>query len=589
MAWELFDNIKGPKGDKGDPGTISSVSVAALEPTQPATAVLTGTTDVHLALGIPKGVKGDRGPAGAASSASAEAVPAEANPEVILSNPGGGDLVHAHFKIPRGLPGSNALPTAEAIGSNLAMPDSAARPGLETGMAQVSADPASEFSQGIAQKIGDAVSPLSAGLAAKADLVSGKVPDAQLGAATTATSGTIPKRGTGGKIGGVGTPTAADDAAPKAYVDAAEAAAKLVSQPRATLSHRVHSSGMIYSVIRVVTGGKLVPGLLGKAFANDYEKQGTTGSAFVPPKETLRSAAARLGATGIINASGWRISGNIGEMRGAQIKDGVIYHDFSSGSNQDDGAIAIRKDGRLKYYSRSKGDTAASMVADGVVHSWSWGPALVVDGVKQNIATDPLWSASNVLSAIQVIGQTQSGDIIIISGQGVSATSGVDLQTAADMAAAEGCYVAAMLDRGGSAQTELNGCPIMLSSDSESERPVPDFLYFSAPVVSDVVSQDYVLPMTVSGRCVVRARGKSVTLTATFTGVSLADGSATDLGVGVVPKRFRPDINIRGSAALNARAGASLYVGTVGTVGVINSTGGVRSAGEGLCSYEAAG
>ena len=345
---------------------------------------------------------------------------------------------------------------------------------------------------------------------------------------------------------------------------------------------------MIYSVIRVVTGGKLVPGLIGKAFANDYEKQGTSGSAFIPPKELLRDAAARVGATGIINASGWRTSGNIGEIRSAQIKDGVIYHDFSAGSNQDDGAIAIRKDGLLKYYSRRNGDTAASMVADGVVHSWAWGPALVVDGVKRNIAADPMWSTSNVLSAIQIIGQTQAGDIVIISGQGVSSTSGVDLQTAADMAFDEGCYIAAMLDRGGSAQTEVNGTPVMLSSDSESERGVPDFLYFSAPVVSDVVSQDYIIPMTVGGQCSVRARGKSVTLMATLSGVNLADGSATNIAVGGVPKRFRPPINIRGSAALNARAGASIYVSADGTVGIINSTGGTRTGGEGLAAYEAA-
>lgn len=56
-------------------------------------------------------------------------------------------------------------------------------------------------------------------LAQKADLSSGKVPVAQLPTSTTTTTNTLPVRSTSGRIPGVGTPTAASDAAPKSYVD----------------------------------------------------------------------------------------------------------------------------------------------------------------------------------------------------------------------------------------------------------------------------------------------------------------------------------------------------------------------------------
>lgn len=148
MAWEKFENIKGPKGDKGAAGTVGSVSVAAVAPDAPATAKLTGTESVHLHLEIPKGAKGDRGPAGVASSAAAEGVPYGEAPQVILEQYG--ESVHMLLKVPAGAPGVNAVPAAEAVGGYLSEPTSPSRAGLKTGMAQVAADPASAFA--VAQK-----------------------------------------------------------------------------------------------------------------------------------------------------------------------------------------------------------------------------------------------------------------------------------------------------------------------------------------------------------------------------------------------------------------------------------------------------
>lgn len=143
MAWEKFENIRGPQGPKGDTGVVRSISAATVPAGQPAKARMTGTTDVHLHLEIPKGDRGVQGPPGVASSASAEAVPYGQSPEVVLSQEG--ELVHARFKIPTGAPGVNAIPTEEAVGAYLGEASSATRPGLEVGMAEVAADPNSEF------------------------------------------------------------------------------------------------------------------------------------------------------------------------------------------------------------------------------------------------------------------------------------------------------------------------------------------------------------------------------------------------------------------------------------------------------------
>ncbi len=211
MSWQKFENIKGPQGDKGEPGTISSVSAETAPAGAPARAVLTGTTDVHLHLELPRGDRGEQGPPGVASSASAESVPYGTAPEVVLSQEG--ELVHARFKIPSGAPGVNAVPTEEAVGAYLSQPSSPSRPGLESGIAQIAADPDSDFAKG--QK-----AVLDGELVHKADLVGGVVPDVQLNASLTAVPGSTPKRDAFGRIPGVAAPEAASDAANRAYVDA---------------------------------------------------------------------------------------------------------------------------------------------------------------------------------------------------------------------------------------------------------------------------------------------------------------------------------------------------------------------------------
>ena len=151
MAWTKVDSIRGPQGEKGKTGTIASASAATLPPGSAATVHLMGDVDPHMHIGVPQGAQGDRGPAGAISSASAESVPAESQAAAIMT--GTEDVKHLHLQVPRGLPGVNAVPTAEAVGTYLQAGDSGARPGFDAGSADLIADDSSSAAQAVEKRI----------------------------------------------------------------------------------------------------------------------------------------------------------------------------------------------------------------------------------------------------------------------------------------------------------------------------------------------------------------------------------------------------------------------------------------------------
>ena len=65
-------------------------------------------------------LKGPTGPAGTFKSASAEVVPSEQQAAVEMSGPDGSR--HVHFKIPRGLSGTDGVPTTAVIEENVTLP-----------------------------------------------------------------------------------------------------------------------------------------------------------------------------------------------------------------------------------------------------------------------------------------------------------------------------------------------------------------------------------------------------------------------------------------------------------------------------------
>lgn len=241
-----------------------------------------------------------------------------------------------------------------------------------------------------------------------------------------------------------------------------------------------------YEVVRVFTHGQNIPGLIDKKYPNEYQLQGTSGNGFRPGAypESLTSVHRRTGSGVIVNADGVNASSaspNYNVTDAVQIKDGVIYHDFMDPDTYYRGhdALGFKWDGSVEFYSSKLGHTAAYMVEDGVKDSFCFGPAFVVNGVKQTI-TNPDRSSR------QILGVLPDGDLLIISTSGVSGPSGPTYQEAADLAHSWGVKHAIPLDGGGSTQTLLEGRYMHPSSDVAGARPIGgSFLLVNARVTGD--------------------------------------------------------------------------------------------------------
>lgn len=286
--------------------------------------------------------------------------------------------------------------------------------------------------------------------------------------------------GNAASLAGNASQSAADaSAAAKRAADSVAAA----RESSASILTKFDQFGNRYEVLRVKMGGQPFSNVFKKQFAGDYEKQGTSGTGFIPPLTSPMDVFTANGYDVVANAGGWRTSGNVGEIVGCQIMDGVIYHDFDSPSDpvlkgqQGLWSMGFRADGFAKMYSVQNGDTAASMLADGVIDSFSFGPHLVVSGVQQDLESNPaLGSFNTEVSARQILGQSINGDIILITVYGKSGVYGIKGNQCSQLAASEGCHNAIMLDGGGSAQTVVSGDWAHPSSDALLTRPVAGFL-----------------------------------------------------------------------------------------------------------------
>lgn len=92
------------------------------------------------------------------------------------------------------------------------------------------------------------------------------------------------------------------------------------------------------------------------------------------------------------------------------------------------------------------------------------------------------------------------------------------------------------------------------------------------------------IPLSVgSGTLKWRAIGDDVEIV--WVGTGTFPTGAVTLSTAAIPSLYRASGNRRGSGVLNANSAAALYTGTSGTVGIINSTGGTRTGGEGTVRY----
>lgn len=269
-----------------------------------------------------------------------------------------------------------------------------------------------------------------------------------------------------------------------ASVTALTTASRLAREATAVVTSGTYS-GATYKLVRLV-GGTSVPGLIGKRFGKDGAgATGTPGQdGWTPATETLTSVFQRTGADIVINAGGWvnnTADARNGYMDGAQIKDGVLYHDFNTSGSRGRSAIGFKADGSAALYEATAGDTGASMLAAGVVNSFSFGPTLVKAGAAQSVD-------ATTISARQALAVTTGGDILILTVDGLTDSSGLTYQGTADLLVTLGASFAIPLDGGGSAQTLIQGAWTTPGSDITGERATIDFLTVHAKITGDTAT-----------------------------------------------------------------------------------------------------
>lgn len=334
-------------------------------------------------------------------------------------------------------------------------------------------------------------------------------------------------------------------------------------ESRAVITYGTFGSPSVtYEKITVV-GALHTPGLVGKRFGLDYELQGTTGDNFKPTLESPISLYQRTGADLVINAGGVVFTSGDpreGQMDGAQIKDGIAYRDFNPpGWGRGTDGIGFKADGSAKVYSSNWGDSAASMIADGVINSFSFGPAYMVDGVKQAVT-------GTAISARQILGTTAAGDLVIISTSGVSDFSGITYPQAANLAQDQGLINAVALDGGGSVQTLAAGQWVHPTSDAAAPRTVADFLLINTRIVGDIGTSWFALaPMngfTGSNSPAVRLKNGQASCRG-----ALTHATATAATIAAkVPWWAQPDGYQRFAATINLTAGQFYDVDAAGQI-----------------------
>lgn len=197
---------------------------------------------------------------------------------------------------------------------------------------------------------------------------------------------------------------------------------------------------------------------LGSGFAKD-----TFGRNY---QELPSSIATRLGAILAVNGDyyGYRDDGVI-------IRNGILYRDAPA---QRQGA-AFLPDGNMIVYTETE-DTAAELLRQGALHSFSFGPILLEDGqMPATIETD----RSAPLNPRTAIGMIQPGHYImtVVDGRLKGYSQGMTLKELAEMMASFGCVTAYNLDGGGSSTIVWNGSRVNKPQGKDHERASSDILY----------------------------------------------------------------------------------------------------------------
>ncbi len=160
---------------------------------------------------------------------------------------------------------------------------------------------------------------------------------------------------------------------------------------------------------------------------------------------------------------------------GLIIRNGVLYRDVPESSLSDQ-SLTIDGEGNFQIVDNNQA-SGTSLIAEGVLQSFSFGPTLVVDG--QVVATNDT-TVSQGDNPRTAIGQISPLHYIFIVVDGrTDASDGMSLQELAQAFVDRGAEVAYNLDGGGSSAMWLNGTLINNPTNGRSagERSISDIIY----------------------------------------------------------------------------------------------------------------
>lgn len=192
--------------------------------------------------------------------------------------------------------------------------------------------------------------------------------------------------------------------------------------------------------------------------------------------EATSEIAARHGAVLAFNGDYY----NYKDKYGMIIRNGVLYRDKASTRD----LLLVDANGRMSGVlaaDRQEG-LGESYIEQGIVHSFEFGPLLVMDGEKTELPSKYIiYTKDTVREPRTAIGQVDENHFVVIVADGRRdgwSDKGMTLQEMQQVFLDAGCHIAYNLDGGGSATMVLNGELVNKTSGSR-ERNVSDILYFT--------------------------------------------------------------------------------------------------------------
>ena len=167
---------------------------------------------------------------------------------------------------------------------------------------------------------------------------------------------------------------------------------------------------------------------------------------------------------------------------GIEIRNGILYRNEPART----GAV-IYKDGTLAFYDETA-VSADTLLADGALQTFSFGPVLVQDGIAATDFTGfrvdrNVGNASNITSANPRTGlgmiSANHFVFVVVDGRSSGYSKGVTLAEFARIFTDLGCTQAYNLDGGGSSTLYFQGAVVNNPLGRNQERGVSDILYIA--------------------------------------------------------------------------------------------------------------